>query len=577
MRNWIAALVFSACALPWLSAFAVGQTDAPKQQLSQANLWGYSDSALCKFLQSPHYGMTGLYPRILRHLGFAIAFFLGAANLADPCQAQTTFTPLHMYYISPTGNDANAGTSPSTAWATPKHPVQCGDVIIAAAGSYGQWLFGANSWGAVSNCPSTSGGIDGKGGIYFATLLCAGPYVTSCSVNGGAYEAFRVTNSNWVVEGFTATQNSTAAGGCYIATSNTGATLHHIAFINDIAINCDYGGFGTYSWTSPGGVDQTAIVGAISYNTSPSTGGGGICGSGASIIPVEGPDTSAGTHVFVAGYFGYENINAPSGAGCNTDGEGLIFDSWACMNYTYQGVAEQNVWWHNGGPGFEVFPNCLNNGDKATVYVFNNTSYGNAQDPLHTRSSSDLLLNNVAPTAVNGSSYSVFNNIIRSTEATSGNAGLAPVYTVSFWLNNKGTSSLVSAMGNYFWQGNPGTVMTAGNPNTDVWVNGVHNTTSFPFGTNTYDPPHFANPNGLPTGAPNCNNYTNTTDCMNQGYNVAADLTPSGGALDSGYMPPGACAADPYFPVWLKGVVFLLWNGTALTENAGLITKPCNM
>ena len=133
----------------------------------------------------------------------------------------------------------------------------------------------------------------------------------------------------------------------------------------------------------PAGSDQTAVVGAISYNTSPSTGGGGICGSGVSIIPVDGPDTSAGTHVFVAGYFGYKNINAPSGAGCNTDGEGLIFDSWACGKFTHQGVAEQNVWWHNGGPGFEVFPNCLSNGDQAQVYVFNNTSYGNAQDPMH--------------------------------------------------------------------------------------------------------------------------------------------------------------------------------------------------
>jgi hypothetical protein len=34
---------------------------------------------------------------------------------------------------------------------------------------------------------------------------------------------------------------------------------------------------------------------------------------------------------------------------------------------------------------------------------------------------------------------------------------------------------------------------------------------------------------------------------------------------------------DPYFPFWLKGVVFLHWNGSTLTENAGLITKPCNM
>jgi hypothetical protein len=513
---------------------------------------------------------------ILRYLVFAIFLLPFSASLAD-AQA-VPYTPLHIYYISPTGNDNNTGTSPSKAWATPHHSVQCGDVIIAAAGSYGEYIFGVNSWGVVSNCPSTKGGIDGTGDIYFATLLCAGPRVTSCSVNGKTQEAFRVTESNWAVEGFTATQNSTATGGCYIATSNTLATLHHIAFINDIAIDCDYGGFGTYSWTPPGGgADQTAVVGAISYNTSPSTGGGGICGSGVSLIPNDGPDTSSGTHVFVAGYFGYKNINAPSGAGCNTDGEGLIFDSWACGKFTHQGVAEQNVWWYNGGPGFEVFPNCLANGDRAQVYVFNNTSYGNAQDPKHIGSSSDVLLHNIAPVSAYGSSYSVFDNIFVSTEATSGNAGKAPVNTAAFWLTNSSTS-LVSATGNIFWQSNPGKSTTAGNPNTDVWASGVHNTISFPFGTNTYQSPDFANPNGLPTGAPNCNGYTNTTACMNEGYHVAADLTSEETTTGfRGYPEPGACANDPFFPVWLKGVVFLLWNGTTLTENVGLITKPCDM
>jgi hypothetical protein len=126
---------------------------------------------------------------------------------------------------------------------------------------------------------------------------------------------------------------------------------------------------------------------------------------------------------------------------------------------------------------------------------------------------------------------------------------------------------------NYFWQSNPGTVATAGNPNTDVWVNGVHNTTSFPFGTNAYENP-FPSLQLLPTAAPNCDNYTNTTACMNEGYKIATLLKPDKGY---GYRPPGPCATDGYFPVWLKGVVFLLWNGTALTENQGLITKPCDM
>jgi hypothetical protein len=525
---------------------------------------------------------------ILERFGFAIILLIFGGSLAN-AQA-VPFTPLHTYYISPTGNDANAGTSPNTAWASPRHKVVCGDVIIAAAGNYvAQYsVFGGTAWGTVSNCPSTSGGIDGKGGIYFATVLCAGPYVTSCLVNGKVGEAFRVDQSNWAVEGFTTTQNSNGANGCNMITSETAATLHHIAFINDIAVNCNLAGFASVSWTNPGGVDQTAVVGAIVYNSSPSY-ANGICGSGVSIIPVDGPDASAGTHVFVAGYFGYKNINAPVGAGCHTDGEGLIFDSWACGKFTHQGVAEQNVWWYNGGPGFEVFPNCLSNGDRAQVYVFNNTSYGNAQDPLRAGSSSDLLIGNIKPISGSGSTYSVFDNLVVSTQATSGNAGKAPVYAADFWLTVGATSSLVSATGNYFWQSNPGTVTTAGNPNTDVWTTAGHNTTSFPFGTNTYRNPNLANPKGLPTAAPNCNGYTNTTDCMNVGYHVAANLTPNTGPV--GYLQPRPCAADPFFPVWLKGVVFLHWNGTgtagaagtttqpvsAITENSGLITKPCGM
>lgn len=31
------------------------------------------------------------------------------------------------------------------------------------------------------------------------------------------------------------------------------------------------------------------------------------------------------------------------------------------------------------------------------------------------------------------------------------------------------------------------------------------------------------------------------------------------------------------YPAWLKGIVYLQWNGTSLTENSGLVTKPCGM
>ena len=92
------------------------------------------------------------------------------------------FTALHTYFMSPTGSDANTGLSSSTAWATPNHPVNCGDVIVATPGAYNGDF---STWGTVSNCPSTSGGTSGNGGVYFAALLCGGSDLgaNGCTIN----------------------------------------------------------------------------------------------------------------------------------------------------------------------------------------------------------------------------------------------------------------------------------------------------------------------------------------------------------------------------------------------------------
>jgi hypothetical protein len=137
---------------------------------------------------------SGLLALLLIIAGFAEAFAAEGQSIAP-------FTPLHIYYISPTGNGHRSGTSLDGAWATAHHNVNCGDVIIALAGSYTK-SFGINNWGAVSNCPSTSGGIDGTGGVYFAIVQCAGPYITSCPINGGGAEAARTDASNWAMERF---------------------------------------------------------------------------------------------------------------------------------------------------------------------------------------------------------------------------------------------------------------------------------------------------------------------------------------------------------------------------------------
>lgn len=63
---------------------------------------------------------------------------------------------------------------------------------------------------------------------------------------------------------------------------------------------------------------------------------------------------------------------------------------------------------------------------------------------------------------------------------------------------------------------------------------------------------------------------------MNTGYSVYAKMTPSTAPTTLGYQPPSTtCTPDPLYPTWLKGIVYLQWDGASLTENAGLITKPC--
>jgi len=130
--------------------------------------------------------------------------------------------------------------------------------------------------------------------------------------------------------------------------------------------------------------------------------------------------------------------------------------------------------------------------------------------------------------------------------------------------------------GNYIWNAHAPTTNTSGGDNTQAWYSGTDQGASFPWGTNSFGDPGFSHPSSLPTGAPNCAGSANTTACMNAA-GVAANMTPSGGAAGKGYKAPGACAADAYYPTWLKGVVYLKASGASLTENSGLITKPCDL
>ncbi|WP_156180796.1 hypothetical protein [Bradyrhizobium sp. LTSPM299] len=529
-----------------------------------------------------------------------IFLFAGAALGQDHAQrdagtASRTFTPLHVYYISPTGSDLKDGLTPATAWATPKHNVVCGDVLIAADGNYDQGQFGHASYGsdrgnfgAVSNCPSTTGGIDGTGGIYFAILMCAGPDLMSCRVNGGSGPAFDIGRGNWAVEGFWATQKADAERACYGSLGTvTGTTWHHVAFINNIASGCDLAGFDTGNIGIPNaGPDQTAFVGGIVFNGARSLGRYRRCGSAISLIPAGATDDSPGTHVYVSQNFLYRSINATDPNQCtvtgdanhpHSDGNGIIFDTWAGNSYPYQAVVANNVIWGNGNACFQAFPGGGAGWiDRAPINVLNNTCYNNNQDS-RAHCAGELYLHGVYPTATG--IYSVSNNIFLGTLTSCGGGGYGPI--VSAWVENAGkqplSNSNVSISGNYIWNNHPPTTSSAGGKNTVVYNGRSNGSDHWVFGANTFDNPGLTNPSELPTEAPDCAGYANTVSCMNAKYSVYNLVKPTIAPMSVGYQPPGSCTPDPYYPMWLKGIVYLHWDGARLFETDGLATKPCRL
>jgi len=483
------------------------------------------------------------------------------------------FTSLHTYFLSPTGNDGNSGTSAGSPWLTPNHNIVCGDVIVAAAGTYStEWT----SWGTISNCPSTSGGIDGTGGVHVAVLLCGGSDLQACQHTGG----MRVAASRWAVEGFRVTHNS-GDGFCLLAdASATNSTRYgYIAFINDITVNC-LTGFATADGGrasgSPGnGIDEWAVVGSIAQNSNQE----GLC---IGAIDDAGPanlDSFAGTHVYYGGNFAISNQStACTGL---ADVEGLFWDTFDAHGYTKQSVMENNISYNNGGVGIAVFQQSTIS-SSLTMYLKNNTTFNNlACLHLSTVGSNfgdmNFNLTGGLPWTIN-----ITNNLLQANLATVGCSSGGWVYGLQ--VGGDSAATTVVSSGNlirgitgacHFGLCDPGNNERAGD--------------GYGLGTDSYGSAAFTNTSDLLTnwiGVPNCTGKADVASCMgwNYGAQTATSLTPiadliptAGGTTGKGYQPPGPCAANSLYPTWLKGVVYLQWNGTTLTEKAGLVNKPCNM
>lgn len=502
--------------------------------------------------------------------GFGASGFVQfTVHAPAPPPTNPTFVALHTYFISPTGNDSNNGLTTGTAWATPNHSgLVCGDAIIAITGAY----TAQDSWGTVSNCPSTTGGIDGTGGIYFVTLFCGGT-LDSCTSAGSGGLAFRVNASNWAVEGFpvnsSGAQRAFEANGCAPGNGGPGM-IHHVAFINDISANNlqatdtnDCGGAVSTSVPSAIGVDYFATVGVIAQNSAQD----GIC---LAAIDVVGPgilDTNAGTHYFIYGNFSYANHNTSCVA--TSDTESFMADTWDAHGVSTQGIFANNIGYDSDRMCVQVFSQNLET-PLPTIKIYNNTCYQDNQFNGTDFSDGEVNLN-----LQNDWHVTVVNNLLQSNPATSteGNA-IYPLLTGGSTTPNVTIGG--SGTQNFVWGVSPNTNCIAFNGNS--------------CGTNTNSTPSFTNVTDLisnQVGVPSCSGFENTTQCM--GWNattstlttpsIISDLVPTaGGTAGKGYQLPSiTCVANADYPMWLKGIVYLHWNGSTITENPGLVTKPCGL
>jgi hypothetical protein len=456
----------------------------------------------------------------MKKFALSIVFTLVFTLLAAPAWATT-------YYLAPAsggGNDSNNGTSASTPWLTPNHPVNCGDVIIAAASTaYVSGNFNQTSWGAVT-CPA---------GNNVAWLQCA--TFDACKITATSNSGMWVASSYWGVQGWEVSTSGTPEGPCFFASanSNSGPSVSHIIFANDIANGCMDGGFATAAQGAYG-PDYLVIVGDAIYNAAA---GSSECFSGVDIGGLVNADTQPGTHVYIAGNYIWNNQEPVScGGGAPTDGAGIILDSLDGNSYTQQVAIENNISFLNGSSGVKIVATT-----EAAINIVSNTIYGNDQDT----SLNQTLCGEI--TLQSSNNTSVYYNLVRTIGSTG--CGLYPNYV--FFVQDP---CLGDAIHNNFGY-------SAAGYNADS-----ASCSGFTFGPNyTFgvDPGFVSAPPSNP-GAPNCGAATSVPNCMAA---VIAGFTPqAASAAAYGYQAPTAAPInDPLFPQWLCNV----------NLPAGLITMGC--
>lgn len=452
------------------------------------------------------------------------------ASAAVQILSGTTASSGKTYYIAPAsagGSDSNSGASAGSPWLTPLHSVNCGDVLLAAPGTYSAASFNNGQWGTVS-CPA---------GNNVAWVKCATPF--GCTVSSTIY----ISASYWGLQGF---RLSSSSGSCLnIAPNFNGnrAEVHHILVANNVVGPCGFDGVSSVSGyaTNPTiGADYLAYLGNIAYDTG---GNSSTCAAALSFwVPIP-YDTQPGTHLYMAGNFSWGNTS-----NCG-DAEGIIFDTFDGVEgsstqppYAYQAVAENNLTVFNNGPGIQVDLNENGSGAHAPIYFMHNTSAYNCLGPSQAGYCAQIVLGTTDDANAN-------HNLVVSPTQYAFGGGSVPEYGTAVMYASGNTNQISNEFAYSAFGYGVGGVGSSG------FVLGPGNITS----TN----PGLANPTD--PGTPNCSGYATTTACM---ANVISNFSPTDSAASSyGYQQPSSTpVVNAYYPQWLCGVSDL---------PTGIITPGC--
>ena len=510
---------------------------------------------------------------------------LGAGG-PPPATGDTPFTQLSTHYMRTGGSDANCngtvnvddsvGVRPNCAWSTSVHNLNCGDaVIVAPSLSYTSTHF-PGGFGTQSNCPSTTGGIDGAGGINHAIFICGGSDLEACLITlSGDFTDSDPGESNLAFEGFKVNAN----GHRFLAPKNcqhTGSPSHHWASINNVVYNAaQAAGMNDCGDALAESIDYWAIVGTVAQNAAQDS----ICLAAIDGVGPKNLNTTAGTHLYMYGNFSYANANV--GCRATSDTEAYMFDTLDFHNYTQQGVIANNVAWASDRMCIQLFWQ-QNNADTPTIKVYNNTCFHNNQQTGTDNYDGEININT-------GANYpwitTVQNNIAYQSLATSGGGHNVSAFAVYGTANNLTVGGTGNE--NVFRANNGSCGATFCNSGFDAGSFG----TSGELGTNTYTNPTFNNTSDLLTnwvGTPSCTGFVNVTQCM--GYAAAtatltsntpiSDLTATcAGCTGKGYqLPSTTCNSNADFPTWLKGVVYLhVVSGSTIVQKHDLVTTPCGL